>query len=147
MAGIIHVFSMHIQVVSSCFSLLFKIFSFNRFTLAAYSGCLLIYRIIAHRDPFSDLKNRSGETLLPADTVTYLEAVVYTSVCLSMSCSKFSSRSTCPCCIFTMLQTLILSAKTYCDVLMAHWVDLLPVLHLFSHLPPTRGNVMNKTVP
>lgn len=50
-----------ILIVSSCFSLLFKTIFSNSLALTAYSGCLLIYHVIAQRDPFSELKNRSVE--------------------------------------------------------------------------------------
>lgn len=52
---------MLILIVVSCFSLLFKILLSNSLALAAYSGCLLIHYVIAQRDPFSELKNSSGE--------------------------------------------------------------------------------------
>lgn len=48
-------------IVPSRFSLLLRILSPSSLALAAYSGHLLMHHVIAQRDPFSELKTRSGE--------------------------------------------------------------------------------------
>lgn len=132
----IEVCSVLILIVSSCFSLLFKIHWSNSLALAAYSGCLLIHQVIAHRVPFSELKVEVGRS-----SVSCWSSDIFRSSCLYKCLLQHVLRQnsaptigTCPCCIFTMFQTLILSANTYCASTIAHWTDLLTVLGLFSTL-------------
>lgn len=121
---------------------------FNSLDRDVYPGCLLIHRVIAHRAPFSKTKtsktSREEDLLFPADPVAYLEALVLTNVCLSMSRSKQDSapsRNSCLCCIPTLLQTVTLPANIYyyCVSTIARWTDLVQGLGLvFCPTPPLR---------
>ena len=126
-----------LTLIVSCFSLLFKILLSNGLAFVAYLGCLLIPHVIAQRDHFQNWKIGSGRSSASCWYRDIFRNSCSTQVSASACpAAKLSTRSTCPCCIFTMFQTLVLSASTYCAFTMAHWTDLLSVLSLFFHPTP-----------